>query len=129
MRLTSILQSKIIVTFNEKIKGWSKYHLGHPLQYETFNNLLLFLHLFLDALGEHGNDLVEVAHDAQVSYTEDGGKLVLVDGDDEIALLHTGEVLDGTADTASHVEVGTNGLTGLTHLYLVRHHAVIDHST
>ncbi len=40
MRLTSILQSKIIVTFNEKIKGWSKYHLGHPLQYETFNNLL-----------------------------------------------------------------------------------------
>ncbi len=42
----------------------------------------LFLHLFADALGEHGHDLVEVAHDAQVGNAEDGSKLVLVDGDE-----------------------------------------------
>ncbi len=89
----------------------------------------LLLELFLDALGQHGNNLVEVAHDTQVSNAEDGGELVLVDGDDEITLLHTGKVLDGTADTTGHVEVGTNGLTSLTHLDLVRHHAVIDHGT
>ena len=63
----------------------------------------LLLKFFLDALGEHGDNLVEVAHNTQVSNAEDGGELVLVDGDDVIALLHTGEVLDGTADTASHI--------------------------
>ena len=72
---------------------------------------------------------MEVTHDTQVSDAEDGSELVLVDGDDEIALLHTGKVLDGTADTTSHVEVGANGLTRLTHLALVRHHTVIDHGT
>ena len=44
--------------------------------------MTLFLHLFADALGEHGHDLVEVAHDAQVGNAEDGSKLVLVDGDE-----------------------------------------------
>ena len=89
----------------------------------------LLLEFLLDALGQHGNDLVEVTNDAQVCHAEDGGKLVLVDGDDVIALFHTGEVLDGTADTASHVEAGTNCLTGLAHLALVRHHAVVNHGT
>ena len=89
----------------------------------------LLLEFLLDALGQHGDNLVEVAHDTQVSNAEDGGKLVLVDGDDVIALLHTGEVLDGTADTASHVEVGTDGLTRLAYLYLVGHHAVVNHGT
>ena len=90
---------------------------------------VLCLEFFLDALGQHGDNLVEVAHDAQVSDAEDGGELVLVDGDDEIALLHTGKVLDGTADTASHIEGGTDSLTRLTNLALVGHHAVIDHGT
>ena len=99
------------------------------LEGESCEGCSLLLEFFLDALGEHGNDLVEVTNDAQVCHTEDGGKLVLVDGDDEVALLHTGKVLDGTADTASHVEVGTNGLSGLTHLALVRHHAVVNHGT
>ena len=38
-------------------------------------------------------------------------------------------MLDGTADTASHIEVRADGLTRLTHLTLVRHHAVVDHGT
>lgn len=90
---------------------------------------VLLLEFLLDALGQHGDDLVEVADDAQVSHAEDGGELVLVDGDDEVALLHTGEVLDGTADAASHVQVRTDGLTRLAHLYLVGHHAVVNHGT
>ena len=89
----------------------------------------LLLEFLLDALGQHGDNLVEVAHDTQVSNAEDGSELVLVDGDDEVTLFHTCQVLDGTADTASHVEVGTDGLTGLTYLYLVRHHTVVNHGT
>ena len=89
---------------------------------------LLFDFLF-QALGKHRNDLVEITHDTQVSDAEDGSELVLVDGDDEVGLFHTGEMLDGTADTAGHVEVRTDGLTGLTHLTVVRHHAVVNHGT
>ena len=72
---------------------------------------------------------MEVADDAEVGHLEDGGELVFVDGDDEFALLHTGEVLDGTADAASHVEGGTDGLTRLTDLTAGIHDAGVDHST
>ncbi len=86
----------------------------------------LFLHA-LQAFGEHGDNLVEVTHDAEVGHLEDGGELVLVDGDDEFALLHAGEVLDGTADAAGHVEGGTHGLAGLAHLTAGIHDAGVDH--
>ena len=42
---------------------------------------MFWLTLLMKQLGEHGHDLVEVAHDAQVGNAEDGSKLVLVDGD------------------------------------------------
>ena len=86
----------------------------------------LFLH-GLQALGEHGDNLVEVAHDAEVGHLEDGGELVLVDGDDEFALLHAGEVLDGAADAAGHVEGGADGLAGLAHLAAGVYDASVDH--
>ena len=89
----------------------------------------LLLNLLLQSLRQHGDNLVQVSNDAEVGDAEDGGKLVLVDGDDEVGLFHTGQVLDGTADTASHVEVRADSLTRLTDLTLVRHHAVVDHGT
>ena len=89
---------------------------------------MLLLHRF-EALGEHGDNLVEVAHDAEVGNAEDGGELVLVDGNDQLALFHTGKVLNGTADTAGKIEVGTNGLTGLSHLTALIHDTGINHST
>lgn len=70
---------------------------------------------------------MEVAHDAEVGNLEDGGKLVLVDGDDELALLHAGKVLDGAADAAGHVEGGAHGLAGLAHLAAGVHDAGVDH--
>ena len=88
----------------------------------------LLLHGF-ETLGEHGDNLVEVANDAEVGNAEDGGELIFVDGNDELALFHAGEVLDGTADAASHIEVGTDGLTGLSDLTAGIHHASIHHST
>ena len=58
----------------------------------------LLLHLLLQSLRQHGDNLVQVSNDAEVSDAEDGCELVLVDGDDEVGLFHTGQVLDGTAD-------------------------------
>ncbi len=87
------------------------------------------LHFLLQSLRQHGDNLVQVSNDAEVGDAEDGRKLVLVDGDDEVGLFHTGQVLDGTADTTSHVEVRADGLTRLTHLTVMRHHAVVNHRT
>ena len=46
----------------------------------------------LDQLGQH---LVDVAHHSEVGDGEDGGFLILVDGDDVLGALHTDHVLGG----------------------------------
>ena len=47
----------------------------------------------LDGLGQLGNDHVQVAHNAQIRQLHHGAGLVLVDGDDELGVLHAGQVL------------------------------------
>src|SRR5262245_200752 len=73
-----------------------------------------------------GHDLEEIAHDAVVGNLEDRGFLVLVDGDDGLAVLHAGEMLDRTGDADGDVEVGRHHLASLTDLVVVRHEARID---
>lgn len=80
-----------------------------------------------EALGQEGHDLVDVAHDAEVGDAEDRRELVFVDGDDVLALLHAGEVLDGSGDAEREVYVGTHGLAGLAHLTVVLDHAGVHH--
>src|SRR3546814_18800210 len=46
-----------------------------------------------ELIGEFGDDFVEVADEADVGDLEDGGVLILVDGDDGLRILHAGEVL------------------------------------
>ena len=70
----------------------------------------------LDLLDEFGNDLVQIADDSVGGNVEDGGVLVLVDGDDVLGVLHTGNVLDGTGDAQGNVDAGMHGLTGLADL-------------
>ena len=94
------------------------------------NGWELLLHNHLGELfGKHRDDLVNITYYTYIGDTEDRSELVLVDGDDEITLFHTCKVLDGTGDTASHVEGRTDGLTGLWNLNLVRHYAGVYHST
>ena len=50
----------------------------------------------LETLSEDGQYLVQVTYDTEVGYLEDGSKLVLVDGNDVLRLLHTSEVLDSS---------------------------------
>ena len=97
--------------------------------YGTEHKIQLFFDFFLQSFCQHWDNLVQVANDAKVGNAEDWCKLILVDSDDEVRFFHTCKMLDGAADTASHVEVWTDSLTCLTHLTLVRHHAVIDHGT
>ena len=54
---------------------------------------------------------------------EDGSLSVLVDGDDDLAVLHTGEMLNGARDTNSDVEFGCDDLAGLPDLHVVGDHA------
>ena len=83
----------------------------------------------LDLLDEFGNDLVQIADDAVSGNVEDGGVLVLVDGDDVLGVLHTGNVLDGTRDAQGNVDAGMHGLTGLADLVVSRQPALIGDGT
>ena len=83
----------------------------------------------LDLLDELGNDLVQIADDAVGGNIEDGGVLVLVDGDDVLGILHTGNVLDGTGDAQSNIDAGMHGLAGLADLMVSRQPALIGDGT
>ena len=71
----------------------------------------------------------EVCNQAVIGDLEDRCFLVLVDGDDDLGILHTGKVLDGTGNAAGNVEIGCNDLAGLADLPVVRCIACIDRST
>jgi hypothetical protein len=55
-----------------------------------------------------------------------GHLLVLVDGDDDLRVLHAGEMLDGAGDPGGDVEFGRDHLAGLADLPVVRRVAGID---
>ena len=83
----------------------------------------------LDFLNQLGNDLVQIADNAVGGNVEDGGVLVLVDGDDVLGILHTGNVLDGTGDAQRNVDAGMHGLAGLTDLMVSGEPALIGDGT
>src|SRR5690606_29363207 len=82
--------------------------------------------LGLHGLGELGQDLMEVAHDAEVGELEDRGVRVLVDRHDVLRGLHPDLVLDGARDTRREVELRRDRLAGLTDLRRVRVPAGVD---
>ena len=83
----------------------------------------------LDLLDQLGNDLVQIADDAVGGNVEDGGVLVLVDGDDVLGVLHTGNVLDGTGDAQRNVDAGMHGLAGLADLMVSAQPALVGDGT
>jgi hypothetical protein len=72
------------------------------------------------------HDLEEVADEAVVGDLEDRGFFVLVDGDDDLRVLHAGEVLDGARDADGDVEFRGDDLAGLADLVVVRGVARVD---
>jgi hypothetical protein len=65
--------------------------------------------------------LGQVGHEAVVGHLEDGGLGVLVDGDDDLAVLHPCEVLNGAGDAHGDIQPRRDHLARLPHLQVVRH--------
>ncbi len=68
----------------------------------------------------------QVGDEAVVGDLEDRCLLVLVDRDDDLRVLHAGQMLDRTGDAAGDVEIGCDHLAGLADLPVVRGVAGID---
>ncbi|EGE60965.1 hypothetical protein RHECNPAF_13300157 [Rhizobium etli CNPAF512] len=68
----------------------------------------------------------QIGDEAVVGDLEDRRLLVLVDGDDHLRILHAGQMLDGTGDTAGDIEIGCHHLAGLADLPIVGGIAGID---
>jgi hypothetical protein len=78
-------------------------------------------------LGQLGDDLVQVAHDAQIGELEDRRVRILVDGDDVLGVLHADLVLDGARDPRGQVQLRRDRLAGLTDLARIREPSGVDH--
>src|SRR6476619_5407887 len=68
---------------------------------------------------EFGEDDEKIADEAIVRHLEDRGLLILVDGDNDLRILHSGEVLDGTRNADSYVQIRCHHLARLTDLPVV----------
>src|SRR4051812_17500265 len=80
----------------------------------------------LHRLGQLGQDLVQVADDAEVRELEDRGVGVLVDGHDVLRGLHAHLVLDRAGDARREVQLRRDGLARLADLRRVRVPAGVD---
>ncbi len=70
------------------------------------NKLILisvqYINLYLKLGGHFGHGLEEVFDQSEVSDCEDRSLFVFVDGHNGLAVLHAGQVLNGTGDTHLH---------------------------
>src|SRR6202046_1013882 len=73
-------------------------------------------------LGQCGE---QISHQAIVGNLEDGRFLILVNRHDHLAVLHAGQMLDGTRNTDSNVKLRGDNLSGLPNLIVVGHEAGI----
>src|SRR5262249_59382513 len=80
----------------------------------------------LHFLGQLGDRFEEIRDEPVVGHLKDRGFLVLVDRDDDLRVLHAGEMLDGAGDADRYVERRRDHLAGLPDLEIVRHVAGID---
>src|SRR4029079_19034803 len=86
----------------------------------------LLLPKFAECAFELGHRLEEIGDEAVIGDLEDRRFLILVDGDDDLRVLHAGQVLDGARNADRNIEIGSDDLAGLADLIVVRHEARID---
>src|SRR4051812_42139145 len=103
IRSSSASSSRLMNSLRESTGGGKSIGATLPLRLPllAMSAALAGLH----RLGELGEDLVEVAHDAQVGELEDRGVGVLVDRDDVLRGLHADLVLDRAGDPRRQVEL------------------------
>ena len=83
----------------------------------------------LELFSQFRDDLEKISNDAIISDLEDGGFRVFIDGDNDLGILHTSQMLDSTRNTDGNVELRSNNFTSLTNLVVVRDEASIDSSS
>ena len=110
MKLATLLKSQ---TANLFIVDSDSASIGQSSLSELSKRLLQFR-----------QDFKQVGDETVVGDLEDRGLLILVDGDDDLRILHAGEVLDA----AGNVEIGRHDLAGLADLPVVRGVTGIDGS-
>src|SRR5436853_2781529 len=81
---------------------------------------------FSKLLGQLRHDLEQVADQADVGDLEDRGVLVLVDRDDDLAVLHAGEMLDRAGNADRDIDFRSDDLAGLADLVIVGRIAGVD---
>src|SRR5712691_7891887 len=79
-----------------------------------------------ELLVELRQDLEQIADDAVIGDLEDRRLVVLVDRDDDLGILHPGEVLDRARNADRDIELGGDDLAGLADLVVVGNKAGID---
>src|ERR1700678_4215927 len=79
-----------------------------------------------DRLGQFRNRLIQIRHQAIIGDLEDRRVLILVDRDDDLGVLHAGEMLDRAGNTDRDIELRRHHLAGLSHLPVVRRISGID---
>jgi subtilisin family serine protease len=77
-------------------------------------------------LGQLRQGLIEVRHQSVVGDLKDRCFLILVDRHDDLRILHAGEVLDGTRNADSYVQIRCHHLARLTDLPVVGRVASIN---
>ncbi len=72
-----------------------------------------------ERVGQLGHGRKQIGLQAEVGDAEDRGLGVLVDRHDHLGILHAGQVLDGTRDATSDVQLRRHNLAGLADLQVV----------
>jgi len=73
--------------------------------------------LRLELFGHLRDGREEVSNQAKVGDLEDRGLRVLVDASNHLGVLHSGQVLNGTRDTHSNVQLRSNNFASLSNLH------------
>ena len=100
-------------------RGVPKRLLGTPSKYYFDGNPS-------ELLRQLRHDREQIADQADIGDLEDRRFLVLVDGDDDLRILHPREVLDRARNADRDIDVGGDDLAGLADLIIVRRIARID---
>lgn len=83
----------------------------------------------LDLFGELRYLLKQITNQTNIRYLEDGRIGVLVNSSNDLAVLHTSQMLDSSRDTNGQVQLRGNNLTSLTDLKTVISVATVNSST
>lgn len=101
---------------------WSEF-CGRELQDQVQRNICLLSAKYRHApphTGQHSSVTTPSVPHAPPplpsTHLEDGCLWVAVDGHNHLAVLHASNMLDGTTDANSYVQLGRNNLAGLTNL-------------